>query len=34
MRVILNGCAAEWTDVLSGVPQGCPWSVTVPNLCK
>ena len=22
MRVILNGCAAEWTEVLSGVPQG------------
>ena len=22
MRVILNGCAAEWIEVLSGVPQG------------
>jgi len=22
MRVILSGCAAEWIEVLSGVPQG------------
>ena len=22
MTVILNGCAAEWIEVLSGVPQG------------
>ena len=22
MRVILNGCAEEWIEVLSGVPQG------------
>jgi len=22
MRVILNGCAAEWIEVLSGVPHG------------